>query len=52
VRSGLLPGTLRAALLARGEIVEAVVHVDELPRATRVWLVNSVRGWMPAVLMS
>jgi para-aminobenzoate synthetase/4-amino-4-deoxychorismate lyase len=48
---GLLPGTMRAELLAAGEIGEAVVTVDELRRAGRFWLINSVRGWCEAVLL-
>jgi para-aminobenzoate synthetase/4-amino-4-deoxychorismate lyase len=47
---GLLPGTLRAELLSRGEIGEARVTVDELRRAPRLWLINSVRGWCEARL--
>jgi len=47
VDCGVLPGTFRAELLARGEIEEAVLPLAELPRATRVWLVNSVRRWVP-----
>lgn len=45
--SGLLPGTWRAELLARGEITEQVVPVADLQSATRMWVVNSVRGWVP-----
>ena len=51
VSCGLLPGTLRAELLAGGDITERVVRVEDLPRATRVWLVNSVRGWMDVTLL-
>ena len=47
---GLLPGTMRADLLARGEVVEARVTVEELVQAPRFWLINSVRGWQDAVL--
>ena len=43
---GLLPGVFRAELLARGEVEERAVRVEELARATRVWLVNSVREWV------
>jgi para-aminobenzoate synthetase/4-amino-4-deoxychorismate lyase len=50
VSCGLLPGTLRAELLACGEIVEARVTVDDLVQAPRFWLINSVRGWRQAVL--
>jgi branched-subunit amino acid aminotransferase/4-amino-4-deoxychorismate lyase len=49
---GLLPGTLRADLLARGDIAEARVTIAELQRAPRLWLINSVRGWREAVLDS
>jgi branched-subunit amino acid aminotransferase/4-amino-4-deoxychorismate lyase len=49
---GLLPGTMRAELLARGELIEARVTVDELVGAPRFWLINSVRGWLEAVLDS
>ena len=45
VECGLLAGTFRAELLERGEIVERVVRVDELPRAESLHLVNSVQGW-------
>lgn len=50
--SGLLPGTLRAELLANGRIHEAVLSLDDLRRATRIWAVNSLRGWIPAELTS
>ena len=44
--AGLLPGTLRAAELENGTIREATLTVAELRRADRVWLINSVRGWV------
>jgi para-aminobenzoate synthetase/4-amino-4-deoxychorismate lyase len=47
---GLLPGTMRARLLQEGRIREDVVLVDDLPRCTRLWLINSVRGWRECVL--
>lgn len=50
VACGLLPGTLRAQLLADGEIVEQVVKREDLRRADRLYLVNSVRGRRAAVL--
>jgi len=49
---GLLPGTFRAELLATGAITERRITVAELGAATRLWLVNSVRGWVPATLVS
>ena len=50
--SGLLPGTLRAELLANRRIQEATVTMADLDRADSVWLINSVRGWIPARVMS
>ncbi len=44
--SGLLDGCLRRELLDRGEIAEAVLHRDDLARASRVWFINSLRGWV------
>jgi para-aminobenzoate synthetase/4-amino-4-deoxychorismate lyase len=46
--SGLLAGTFREELLALGEIRERVILKDELKRAERLFLINSVRRWMPA----
>jgi len=40
---GLLAGAMRAQLLRQGDVVERVVRVKDLARATRMWLVNSVR---------
>jgi para-aminobenzoate synthetase / 4-amino-4-deoxychorismate lyase len=48
--SGLLPGVQRAALLREGVLVERVILVEELARATAVAFVNSLRGWLPAEL--
>ena len=45
VECGLLPGTMRAELLAAGEIAEAPITVEQVLALRRVWLVNSVRGW-------
>lgn len=52
VSSGLLAGTMRASLLESGEIAERVLTPADLSRAAGIWLVNSVRGWMPAELQS
>ena len=49
--SGLLAGTFRDELLQTSEIAERVIYKDELCRAPRVWLINSVRRWMPAVVV-
>jgi para-aminobenzoate synthetase/4-amino-4-deoxychorismate lyase len=50
VDCGLLAGTFRGELLERGDITERVVLRDELRRADRIWLINSVQGWRPAAL--
>ena len=50
IECGLLGGTLRAELLALGTIREERVQIGDLRRATGLWLINSVRGWMPATL--
>ena len=41
---GLLDGCLRREMLDRGEIAEAVLTLDDLARAQRIWFVNSLRG--------
>lgn len=46
--SGLLPGTLRAELLATGKAKEAVLYPNDLDRADAIWLGNSVRGLIRA----
>lgn len=46
--SGLLPGTFREALLARGRVREVRLSIADLRRAGRVLLVNSVRGIVAA----
>ncbi len=50
VSCGLLAGTLRDSLLEFGEIKEQVVTLDDLKRASAIWLINSVRKWRKAVL--
>lgn len=51
IACGLLPGTMRADLLARGEVTERAISLAEFRTADEVWLVNSVRGWMRAELI-
>jgi para-aminobenzoate synthetase/4-amino-4-deoxychorismate lyase len=48
--AGLLAGTFRDELIAAGELFERTITVEELERAGSFFLVNSVRGWMPARL--
>jgi para-aminobenzoate synthetase/4-amino-4-deoxychorismate lyase len=51
VDSGLLAGTLREELIESGRIRERVITRGEVVRAERIWLVNSLRGWIDAVLV-
>lgn len=46
--SGLLPGVLRAELLASGKAEEAVLTLDDLRAADAVYVGNSVRGLVKA----
>jgi len=47
---GLLPGTLRAELLAQAKLIERVVTRDDLRRAKELWFFNSLRGIIPVRL--
>lgn len=51
LEDGLLPGVMRAELLATGSIAERSIAVDELKSADEIWLINSVRGWRRAELV-
>jgi len=51
VECGLLGGTFRAHLLARGEIKEKVIKKGEALSAEKIYLINSVRKWLPGVLL-
>ncbi|MCH7789346.1 MAG: aminodeoxychorismate synthase component I [Acidobacteria bacterium] len=50
-QSGLLAGTFRTELLEAGKISEQVVHLDDLARSERIWMINSVRGWVQLELV-
>lgn len=50
--SGLLPGVLRAELLASGSAREAVLHETDLQTATRIWLGNALRGLVETRLVA
>ena len=49
---GLLPGVERARCLADGRLVERVITLDELRRASELATVSSLRGWREARLNS
>lgn len=42
-----LPGVLRARLLRENTIRQTRLNVQDLQRAEQVWLINSLRGWVP-----
>lgn len=46
VACGLLGGVFRRELLDTNQVRERVLSLADLSRATRVWLVNSLRGWV------
>lgn len=48
---GLLPGVFRADLVESGEVDERVLTHADLRRVTELWLVNSLREWIPASLV-
>jgi para-aminobenzoate synthetase/4-amino-4-deoxychorismate lyase len=51
VECGLLAGVFRSHLLRTGQVREAIITLDDIRRAERLFAVNSVRRWMPAVLV-
>lgn len=51
LEAGLLPGTLRAELLASGKAVEARLTRDDLNTAEQIFLGNSVRGLVKAIAL-
>ena len=51
VSCGLLPGVFRAAILESHMARERVITKNEFRQATRVWLINSLREWIPATLV-
>ena len=50
VSCGLLAGTFREQLLADGTLVESVISRESLKEAEHIFLINSVRGWLPVHL--
>jgi para-aminobenzoate synthetase/4-amino-4-deoxychorismate lyase len=48
---GLLGGTFRSELLASGQIRERILSRADVERASRLWLINSVREWIDTVLV-
>jgi para-aminobenzoate synthetase/4-amino-4-deoxychorismate lyase len=46
ISSGLLPGVLRTRLLHLGKVKTRIIKISELESCKRIWLINSVRGWV------
>ncbi len=49
LRSGLLGGVFRRVLLERGEIAERVLKLSEIESFRHLFLINSLRRWVPVV---
>ncbi|MEO5568271.1 MAG: aminodeoxychorismate synthase component I [Gemmatimonadaceae bacterium] len=47
---GLLPGILREELVDAGRIREAILYPRDLRRCTKLWMINSLRGWVEAAV--
>ncbi|QQK76129.1 aminodeoxychorismate synthase component I [Salicibibacter cibarius] len=52
VSFGLLPGVYRQYLFEQGVVKEQMLSIADLEKANRVWLINSVRGWVEVSLKS
>ncbi|MDD1414262.1 aminotransferase class IV [Dolichospermum sp. ST_con] len=52
VECGLLAGTFRADLLEQGKIKAEIITVEMLKYSDRIYIINSVRKWREAVLIS
>ncbi len=48
----LLPGVFREELLASSRVVERVLLREDVERASRLWLVNSLREWVTVELQT
>lgn len=52
VKCGLLAGTFRANLLDKGKIREEIMTIEMLKYSNRIYIINSVKKWREAVLIS
>jgi len=52
IACGLLGGVFRAELLGAGTIRERVITRDAFAAASRLWLINSLREWIDARLVT
>ena len=52
IECGLLPGTLRAHLVAERRVREHAVRLEQIQPEIRCWLANSVRGFQPVTVVT
>lgn len=52
VSCGLLPGVFRAAVIEARMVEEGVITKAGVASASRLWLINSLREWVKATLVS
>ncbi|MEI3606428.1 bifunctional chorismate-binding protein/class IV aminotransferase [Pseudogracilibacillus sp. SE30717A] len=50
VACGLLPGTYRERLIKKGIIKVRKILINDLHSCSKIWLINSVREWVPVQL--
>jgi 4-amino-4-deoxychorismate lyase len=49
---GVLPGVFRQEMLESGQVVEAIVSMEDAACAARLWVGNSLRGLIPVDLVA
>jgi para-aminobenzoate synthetase / 4-amino-4-deoxychorismate lyase len=47
---GLLNGVQRRRLMKAGIIRERIIKNEEIGNAEQIWLINAIRGWIPATV--
>jgi len=52
IACGLLPGVFRAELLDAGTIAERILTREDVAASSRLWLINSLREWIEARLVT
>lgn len=50
VQCGLLNGTYRSFLLEQNKIIEKTISLEEITKATKIYLINSVKKWQKVYL--
>ena len=52
VSCGLLAGTFRAQALETGQVLERTISVEQLAHCTKLFRINSIRGWQSVEIQS